>query len=102
MHGILIEKVKPCRYVDANISLYHSRYAYLWEGERVFSFRFENQKFPNNYFEQIKIKDKQYIPKSFLFLKSIKGVRVSFPKRKTTSTLHAYAIYFFYFSFKHR
>ena len=97
MHGILIEKVKPCRYVNANISLYRSRYAYLREGERVFSFHFENQKFPNNYFEQIKIKYKQHILNSFFFLKEIKGVRVSFPKRKTTSTLHAYAIYFFIF-----
>ena len=98
MHGILIEKVKPCRYVDVNISLYHSRYAYLQERKRVFSFHFENQKFPNNYFEQIKSKDKQHIPNSFVFLKAIKGVRVSFPKRKTTSTLHAYALYFFDFS----
>ena len=70
MLGILIEKVKPCKYVDANISLYRSRYAYLQEGERVFSFRFENQKFPNNYFEQIKSNDKQHIPKSFLFFES--------------------------------
>ena len=102
MHGILIEKVKPCRYVDANISLYHSRYAYLREGERVFSFRFENQKLPNNYFEQIKCKDKKHIPDSFSFLKVIRWVRVYFPKIKTTSTLHAYAIYFFNFSLKHR
>ena len=84
--------------VDANISLYRSWYAYLWEGKRVFSFHFENQKIPNNYFEQIKIKDKKHIPNSFFFLKAIKGVRVYFPKRKTTSTLHAYALYFFYFS----
>ena len=98
MHGILTEKVKPCKYVDANISLYRSRYAYLWEGERVFSFRFENKKFLKNYFEQIKSKYKQHIPNSFVFLKEIKGVRVSFTKRKTTSTLHAYALYFFYFS----
>ena len=83
--------------VDANISLYHSRYAYLREGKRLFSFSFENQKFPNNYFEQIKSKDKQHIPNSFLFLKAIKKVRVSFPKTKTTRTLHAYALYFFIF-----
>ena len=62
-----------------------------------FLFRFENQKFPNNYFEQIKIKDKQHVPNSFFFSKAIKGVRVSFPKRKTTSALHAYALYFFDF-----
>ena len=70
--------------------------------ERVFSFHFENQKFPNNYFGQIKSKDKKHIPNSFFFLKAIRWVRVSFPKRKTTSTLHAYAIYFFDFSLKHR
>ena len=72
MHGILIEKVKPCKYVDANISLYRSRYAYLREGERVFYFCFENKKFPNNYFEQIKSKDKKHIPNSFFFLKAIR------------------------------
>ena len=98
MHGILTEKSKTMQNVDANISLYNSWDAYLREGKRVFYFRFENQKFPNNYFEQIKSKDKQHIPNSFFFLKAIKGVRVSFPKRKTTSTLHAYALYFFYFS----
>ena len=81
--------------VDANISLYRSWYAYLREGKRVFSFHFENQKFSNNYFEQIKIKDKQHIPNSFFFLKAIRWVR---GKRKTASTLHAYAIYFFDFS----
>ena len=91
-------KSKTMQNVDANFSLYRSWYAYLWEGKRVFSFHLKNQKFPNNYFEQIKIKDKQYIPKSFLFLKAIKRVRVSFPKRETTSTLHAYALYFFDFS----
>ena len=55
--------------VDANISIYRSRYAYLREGKRAFYFRFENQKFPNNYFEQIKFKDKQHIPNSFSFSK---------------------------------
>ena len=99
---IFDRKSKTMQYVDENISLYHLWYAYLREGKRVFYFRFENQKFPNNYFEQIKIKDKQHIPNSFFFSKAIKGVRVSFHKRKTTSTLHAYAIYFIDFSFKHR
>ena len=70
MHGILTEKVKPCIYVDANISLYHSRYAYLQERGRVFSFLFENQNFPNNYFEQIKPKYKQHIPNSFSLFES--------------------------------
>ena len=70
--------------------------------ERVISFRFENKKFPNNYLEQIKSKDKQHIPNSFFFLKAIRWVRVSFRKRKTTSTLHASAIFFFDFSLKHR
>ena len=70
MHGILTEKVKTCRYVDANNSLYHSRYAYLRDGETVFSFHFEKQKFPNNYFEQIKSKDKKHIPNSFFLSKS--------------------------------
>ena len=80
-------KSKTMQNVDANISLYHSWYAYLREGKRVFSFHFENQKFPNNYFEQIKSKDKKHIPNSILFLKAIRWVRVSFPKRKTISTL---------------
>ena len=34
----------------------------------------------------------------FYFLKAIKWVRVSFPKRKTTSTQHAYEALFFDFS----
>ena len=47
--------------------------------ERVFSFRFENQKFPNNYFEQIKIKDKKHIPNSFFFFESNKKGKSLFP-----------------------
>ena len=39
---------------------------------------------------------------NLFFFKAIRWVRVSFPKRKTTSTLHAYAIYFFLFFFKTR
>ena len=76
------KKSKTMQNVDANISLYRSWYAYLREGKRVFSFHFENQKFTNNYFEQIKSKDKQHIPNSFFFLKAIRWVRVYFPKRK--------------------
>ena len=94
MHGFLTEKLKPC---NMHMQIFHFiiRCAYLQEGKRVFSFGFENQKFPDNYFEQIKIKDKQHISNSFFFSKAIKGVRVSFVERKTTSTVHAYALYFF-------
>ena len=38
--------------------------------EREYFLCFENQKCPNNYFEQIKIKDKQHIPDSFSFFES--------------------------------
>ena len=92
MHGILTKKSKTMQNVDANISLYHSRYAYLREGKRVFSFRFENQKFPEKYFEQIKSKDKQHFPNSIFFSESNQKGKSLF--RKTRSTLHAYALYF--------
>ena len=37
MHGVLIEKVKPC---NMHMQIFHFtiQYAYLWEGKRVFSF----------------------------------------------------------------
>ena len=47
-----------------------------------FIFILKTKKFPNNYFEQIKSKDKKHIPKSFFFLTAIRWVRVSFPKIK--------------------
>ena len=67
-----------------------------------FLFILKTKNSQKKYFKQIKSKDKQHIPNSVFFLKEIRWVRVSFPERKTASTLHAYAIYFFDFSFKHR
>ena len=72
-------KSKTMQNVDANISLYRSWYAYLREGKRVFSFRFEIRKFPNNYFEQMKIKDKQHIPNSFFFFEKNQKGKSLFP-----------------------
>ena len=38
--------------------------------EREYFLLFQNQKFPNNNLELIKIKDKQHFPNSFLFSES--------------------------------
>ena len=40
--------------------------------EREYFLLFQNQKFPNNNLEQIKIKDKQHFPNWFLFSESNK------------------------------
>ena len=93
MHGVLTEKVKPC---NMRMQIFHFtvQYAYLQEGKRVFSFVSKPKIFPNNNIEH-KIRKNNTFQTDFSFMKAIRRGRISFPKRKTQSTLYANAFYFF-------
>ena len=98
MHGILIEKVKPC---SMHMQIFHFtvRGMPTYGREReYFLFVVKTKKIPKQLLLTNQIQRQETHSKLIFFLKAIKRVRISFPKRKTTSILHAYALYFFDFS----